>query len=379
MEGVGEQLTGSQGFPQEEQLTSFANVHGEWETRPISIMGVVKRFISQLSYGQDLTRIAMPSEFLNPYSVLELAAIRYMSKFSILLEANKTTDPVERMLAVLHWFAVCMVEAKMYKKPYNPVVGESHYCYVTSDEYGPTRFVGEQVSHHPPVSAVYVTNDKENVSVSGTLSFGVKFWLNSVSIGISGGIKVVFANHNEEYVFSKAIPDMILKNVVFGTRKMRWTETMNISCEKTKCKADIRFNPNSNDDALDGKITLNGDTVVEFDGSIDASISYQKGDDDEKELHNASEHVPANIIYPPQRDQYPSMKIWRDVSIAIMKNEMTDADKAKQVVEEEQRRRIRTEGADSQKEHKYFRMNEASNAWEYKSGSLCIPSLDDVK
>jgi len=50
----------------EEQLQSYAGVSGEWETRQISIMGVVKRFISQLSYGQDLTKISMPSEFFEP-------------------------------------------------------------------------------------------------------------------------------------------------------------------------------------------------------------------------------------------------------------------------------------------------------------------------
>lgn len=40
----------------DEKLESLAAVQGEWTTRQISIMGVVKRFISQLSYGQDLTK-----------------------------------------------------------------------------------------------------------------------------------------------------------------------------------------------------------------------------------------------------------------------------------------------------------------------------------
>jgi hypothetical protein len=39
-----------------EVLESLCGKNGEWETRKISIMGVVKRFISQLSYGQELTR-----------------------------------------------------------------------------------------------------------------------------------------------------------------------------------------------------------------------------------------------------------------------------------------------------------------------------------
>lgn len=37
-------------------LESLCCKGGEWENRKINILGVVKRFISQLSYGQDLTR-----------------------------------------------------------------------------------------------------------------------------------------------------------------------------------------------------------------------------------------------------------------------------------------------------------------------------------
>jgi hypothetical protein len=44
------------GDANDDQFESLCGKNGEWETRKISIMGVVKRFISQLSYGQELTR-----------------------------------------------------------------------------------------------------------------------------------------------------------------------------------------------------------------------------------------------------------------------------------------------------------------------------------
>jgi len=82
------------------RLESLCGKGGEWENRKISIMGVVKRFISQLSYGQDLTRISMPSEFLNPYSILEIAATRYLARFDSLVTANAQSSPAYRMLHV---------------------------------------------------------------------------------------------------------------------------------------------------------------------------------------------------------------------------------------------------------------------------------------
>jgi hypothetical protein len=57
----------------DEKMESLCGKGGEWENRKISIMGVVKRFISQLSYGQDLTRChsitSMHHKITNPLKI----------------------------------------------------------------------------------------------------------------------------------------------------------------------------------------------------------------------------------------------------------------------------------------------------------------------
>lgn len=351
----------------EEELKSYAGVSGEWETRQISIMGVVKRFISQLSYGQDLTKISMPSEFLNPYSVLEFVSLRYLTRFPILLEANEHSEPHYRMLHVIRWFLTALVEAKMYKKPYNPVVCETHSCYIENNG-GTTHFIGEQVTHHPPVTAMHVRNDESGVSVQGTISFGVKFWLNSVTVNTHGYICVNMAKHgNEEYFFEKALPDLNLKNVVFGTRRMRWSNTIRVVCKKTNCEAEIKFDQSGNDEIVSGSISCDGEPSLSFDGSLDSEVLYQD-DEDEQVLFSSEQAAAPRIIIPPQTDKYPSLKVWKDVSKNIIANTMTEADKAKQVVEDEQRVRTRA-GEDEKKERKYFIFNEELNRWVYKEGS----------
>ena len=57
---------------------SYAAQDGEWKYRKISIMGAVKSFISQLSLGQELTKVSLPAEFLYPYSMLEIIGYHYL-------------------------------------------------------------------------------------------------------------------------------------------------------------------------------------------------------------------------------------------------------------------------------------------------------------
>jgi len=46
----------------------------------------------------------------------------------------------------------------MEKKPYNPVLGEQYFAQWTGDaETGDTILKAEQVSHHPPVSSLYLS------------------------------------------------------------------------------------------------------------------------------------------------------------------------------------------------------------------------------
>jgi hypothetical protein len=357
----------------DEQLESLCGKNGEWETRKISIMGVVKRFISQLSYGQELTRISMPSEFLNPYSILEVCAARYLTRFDSLLTANGQSSPAYRMLHVIHFFLSSLYRVKLYKKPYNPIVGETHYCF-TESKGKKTRYLAEQVTHHPPVSAFYMDQEEEGVSCQGTISFGVRFNMNSATVSTSGLIKVKLNKHDEEYVFGKSIPDLLMKNVVFGTRQMKWQKGIEVTCNSSGYKGTITFQDSGNSDSLVGVISKGDEPVLRFEGSLDDEVYYfEEGADEETLFISQDDFVNPNIIYPPQLDEYPSLKVWKEVTKCIVANDMTEADHAKHLVEEAQRVRVRA-GEDEKKERKYFKLDEEKGEWNYKDGSFSLPS-----
>lgn len=356
-----------------EPVESLCGKNGEWETRKISIMGVVKRFISQLSYGQELTRISMPSEFLNPYSILELCAVRYLARFNSLLTANAQSSPAYRMLHVIHFFLSSLYRVKLYKKPYNPVVGESHYCFIESAGKK-TRYLGEQVTHHPPVSAFYMDREEEGVSVQGNISFGVKFHVNSATVATNGFIKVKLDKHDEEYTFDKSTPDLLMKNVVFGTRQMKWQKGIEVLCPNSGFKATITFQDSGSSDSLTGVIYNRDQPVLRFEGSLDDEIYYfEEGADEETLFISQDDLTDAKIIYPPQLDEYPSLKVWKEVTKCIVANDMTEADRAKHLVEEAQRVRVRA-GEDEKKERKYFKFEDGKGEWKYKENTFTLPS-----
>jgi oxysterol-binding protein-related protein 9/10/11 len=92
-------------------------------------------------------------------------------------------DPEDRALRVLKWFIVSsiltpavphLMDSKATlkgqytsrneklgseKKPLNPVLGEVFYGnWPDKDGRGETKLTVEQVSHHPPITAYYITN-----------------------------------------------------------------------------------------------------------------------------------------------------------------------------------------------------------------------------
>lgn len=95
-----------------------------------------------------------------------------------MFRACRQPDAYERMKAVLTWYLSGLYrKPRGLKKPYNPVLGETFRCSWIHPESGTrTYYVSEQVSHHPPVSAFYVSNRKEGFAVEATIHAKSKFY-----------------------------------------------------------------------------------------------------------------------------------------------------------------------------------------------------------
>jgi hypothetical protein len=334
----------------DKSYVSYSEVKGDWDKRKISIFGVAKSILSQLSSGQDLTNIGLPSVFLQPFSLLELAAARKLGHFNHLLSFNEKETDVERMMLVLRWFLSYISEEQPNKKPYNPVIGETHTCKVVHKEGGgETRFFAEQVSHHPPVTAFLMKNKEKKVKVEGNFTFAVKFETNTVITTTDGFIEVKSTDPNREdevYRINKGLPDLLINNVIFGTRTMGWTGDVIVTCEKTNLSTLLNFKKHKNRVNLDGNMYRDDEKLYEFEGLFMEDPIYCNPTVDylpQTVLFDVETINKCEIIYPTPLEvgELNSFKVWGTVTESIVNNDMKIADIEKKRIEAEQRKRIK--------------------------------------
>ncbi|EJS41570.1 hes1p [Saccharomyces arboricola H-6] len=145
------------------------------------------------SFNGDLSSLSAPPFILSPTSLTEFS--EYWAehpnlflepsfingenyKDHCLFDPNVESQEVARMLAVVRWFIstlrsqYCSRSESMgsEKKPLNPFLGEVFVGKWQNDEhleYGETVHLSEQVSHHPPMTAFSIFNEKNGVSLQG--------------------------------------------------------------------------------------------------------------------------------------------------------------------------------------------------------------------
>lgn len=116
------------------------------DDRPsVSLWAILKNNI-----GKDLTKISFPVSFNEPTSMLQRMAEDM--EFSECLDAAATQQDSTKRIAFVAAFAMSNYSSTIGRvaKPFNPMLGET-FEYIRPDKH--YRYVSEQVSHHPPVSA----------------------------------------------------------------------------------------------------------------------------------------------------------------------------------------------------------------------------------
>jgi hypothetical protein len=110
-------------------------------------------FLKQ-SIGKDLTSITMPVIFNEPLTMLEKCA-ENMEYHELIRTANKCENRFLRIgYVIASSYMLCANVINRIHKIFNPILGET-YEYFDKD----LKVVVEQVSHHPPISAIYAECD----------------------------------------------------------------------------------------------------------------------------------------------------------------------------------------------------------------------------
>ncbi|XP_074603777.1 oxysterol-binding protein 1-like [Brevipalpus obovatus] len=103
--------------------------------------------------GSDLTRIPMPVYFNEPLSMLQRMTEDF--EYAHLLDLAATIEDSCDQLVLIAAFAMSTYSTTSTRtgKPFNPLLGETFECDRTTDLGW--KSVSEQVSHHPPISAIH--------------------------------------------------------------------------------------------------------------------------------------------------------------------------------------------------------------------------------
>ncbi|KAJ3754392.1 Oxysterol-binding protein-domain-containing protein [Lentinula raphanica] len=108
------------------------------------------------SIGKDLTKISFPVYFNEPTSMLQRMAEDM--EFSECLDIASNTPSPHLRIAYIAAFAMSNYSSTIGRiaKPFNPMLGETfEYVYLGEEGKQGYRYVSEQVSHHPPISACW--------------------------------------------------------------------------------------------------------------------------------------------------------------------------------------------------------------------------------
>ncbi|XP_070767359.1 oxysterol-binding protein-related protein 3 isoform X3 [Enoplosus armatus] len=211
--------------------------------------------------GKDLSKVAMPVQLNEPLNTLQRLCEEL--EYSELLDrAANTQDPFQRMIYIAT-FVVSGYASSYYRtggKPFNPILGETYECDRPDKGF---RFVAEQVSHHPPISACHA--ESKNFIFWQDVRCKNKFWGKSMEIVPVGTTHVTLPGFGDHYEWNKVTS--CIHNILSG---QRWIEhygeisIRNSSSDICQCK--ITFVKakywNSSVNEVEGTITDNKGKVI---------------------------------------------------------------------------------------------------------------------
>lgn len=154
------------------------------------------------------------------------------------------------MLELTRWYlSGWYVKPKGVKKPYNPALGEIFRANFELNDGSTLTYFAEQVTHHPPISAIYGENKQKEFAFEGWYYPRSKFLGTSAAsyvvnlclhVSVAEGLcKLHFKKRKELYVLTW--PNVYARGIIFGKMLMEIGGKTSISCVQTKMATEVEF------------------------------------------------------------------------------------------------------------------------------------------
>ncbi|CAH00492.1 oxysterol-binding protein related protein HES1 [Kluyveromyces lactis] len=327
------------------------------------------------SFNGDLSSLTAPPFILSPVSLTEYS--EYWAEHpDLFLEPSFITEPdsdgtppeLLRMLAVVKWFIstlksqYCSRNESMgsEKKPLNPFLGEvfvGKWNNKSNPEFGETVLLSEQVSHHPPITAYTIFNDKNQVSLEGYNQVKASISKMSLNVKQYGHAILNFGKLNEQYLIT--LPPLHIEGLLAaspfveleGKSYIQASNGLYCSIEfsgkgyfsgkKNSFKARIFKSFNDSNDKHNALYTIAGQW------SKISHISSGKSKSGETVFYDASKLSVETLTVKSIEEQHPleSRKAWQLVAAATKSGNFDLIHQEKTKLEEKQRELRREEEA----------------------------------
>lgn len=156
----------------------------------------------------------------------------YLNVQALLAACTEGATPLERLLAVVRWHLSTVRSPLFGKAPYNPIEGETHHV-----SAGGLHLLAEQVSHHPPVSAIYASHPSKQTRVLWQHQAAPRFTGSAVEVAIKGRRRLFLDAHGEVYELDS--PSLGFR--LLPTPLAQWTGHTRVVCEASGLVALVHF------------------------------------------------------------------------------------------------------------------------------------------
>ncbi|XP_014680753.1 PREDICTED: oxysterol-binding protein-related protein 1-like [Priapulus caudatus] len=188
--------------------------------------------------GKELSKITMPVVFNEPLSFLQRLA-EGMEYISLLDKACDCDDAVDRIQYVTAYYVSMVASSEgRFAKPFNPLLGETYELERLDNGF---RVLLEQVSHHPPISALQAESTTGRYKLQGSVHPKLKFWGKSIEINPDGQLTIELTERNEVYQLNHV--NCVVHNVIFGDMWIEQVGQLQVTNLRTRHKAALNFRP----------------------------------------------------------------------------------------------------------------------------------------
>jgi flagellum-specific peptidoglycan hydrolase FlgJ len=237
-----------------------------------SVGSLLKSILSSVRIGSDVlsSGISLPAWIYEPLSILQRQT--EMLEYTDLLDkAARCKDRRNRMAYVVAFAVSGYSGTQRYHNAFNPIIGET-YEYV--DEERGYNYIAEQVSHHPPISAVHA--ESKNWVFYQNSSPKTSFLGNALELDTSGRTHIYFPKTKDHYYYTN--PKTRIHNLLLGKMWMEHHGHLNVSNLKNGDSCSIKFKKcsffgNTCIKKIEGAIKDKDDNIVlQFNGEWDQYV-----------------------------------------------------------------------------------------------------------